>query len=293
MRLIRTHAALLGVSLCSCTAAAQPEVFDNFNDGNDAGWVRFVDGLDYPDGPYSYDASSGAYTLSAAIGLPFGAEAEGPAAISNTSLAPRYSEGTWRVRFRLNSLATTAAIAARLRILPDESSVSYLLALNGHKSESMWLVKVGGRDASDDVLLATVSRAEVDVSVAADWFAELSTIGAEITFRAWPATSPRPAAPIRSLTDTDHASGQLALLAFKEPDSPSGRTSATFDDIEFTPAPPACPADFNRDGFVDFFDADDFVLAFESGDPRGDFNDDGFIDFFDFDDFVLAFETGC
>jgi hypothetical protein len=54
-----------------------------------------------------------------------------------------------------------------------------------------------------------------------------------------------------------------------------------------------CAADFNCDGFVDFFDFDDFVTAFESGDPRGDFNRDGFIDFFDFDDYVVAFERGC
>ena len=54
-----------------------------------------------------------------------------------------------------------------------------------------------------------------------------------------------------------------------------------------------CPADFNNDGFVDIFDFNDFVTAFESGDPSADFNGDGFVDFFDFNDFVTAFETGC
>ena len=58
-----------------------------------------------------------------------------------------------------------------------------------------------------------------------------------------------------------------------------------------------CPADFNADGFLDFFDYDDFVNCFESGtcgDGRSaDFNSDGFVDFFDYDDFVSAFETGC
>jgi endo-1,4-beta-xylanase len=60
---------------------------------------------------------------------------------------------------------------------------------------------------------------------------------------------------------------------------------------------PACPADFNADGFLDFFDFDDFVACFEgSACPPGksaDFNADGFVDFFDFDDFVAAFEAGC
>ena len=58
----------------------------------------------------------------------------------------------------------------------------------------------------------------------------------------------------------------------------------------------SCPsADFNGDGFVDFFDYDDYVACFEGTCPPGldaDFNGDGFVDFFDYDDFVFAFE-GC
>ena len=60
---------------------------------------------------------------------------------------------------------------------------------------------------------------------------------------------------------------------------------------------PICPADFNADGSVDFFDYDDFVNCFEGGTcPTGrtaDFNDDGSTDFFDYDDFVVAFEQTC
>ncbi len=60
---------------------------------------------------------------------------------------------------------------------------------------------------------------------------------------------------------------------------------------------PPCPADFDQDGFVDFFDFDAFVACFE-GDPcppgsSADFDQDGFVDFFDFDAFVTAFEAGC
>jgi hypothetical protein len=60
---------------------------------------------------------------------------------------------------------------------------------------------------------------------------------------------------------------------------------------------PACPADWNLDGFLDFFDYDEFVRCFETADCgwRGsaDFNEDGFADFFDYDAFVEAFENGC
>lgn len=56
---------------------------------------------------------------------------------------------------------------------------------------------------------------------------------------------------------------------------------------------PACPADYNADGFADFFDFDAFIADFEAGRPCADFNRDAFIDFFDADEFVLAFEAGC
>ncbi|QOI99362.1 MAG: hypothetical protein HRU70_02190 [Phycisphaeraceae bacterium] len=60
---------------------------------------------------------------------------------------------------------------------------------------------------------------------------------------------------------------------------------------------PRCPADFNDDGFVDFFDFAAFVDCFEGFEcPPGrdsDFNRDGFVDFFDFQDYVDAFDAGC
>jgi hypothetical protein len=54
-----------------------------------------------------------------------------------------------------------------------------------------------------------------------------------------------------------------------------------------------CPADFNQDGIVDFFDYLDFVAAFAAFDPLSDFNADTVIDFFDYLDFVAAFSSGC
>jgi len=54
-----------------------------------------------------------------------------------------------------------------------------------------------------------------------------------------------------------------------------------------------CSADVSCDGFLTFEDFDEFVFAFESGDPRADFNLDGFLTFEDFDEFVAGFEAGC
>jgi hypothetical protein len=76
-----------------------------------------------------------------------------------------------------------------------------------------------------------------------------------------------------------------------------GRTGTDSVTITVEEGAPACPADFNGDGFLDFFDYDDFVNCYENGVcPPGktaDYNNDGFVDFFDYDDFVSAYESGC
>ncbi|MEK6702944.1 MAG: hypothetical protein AABZ53_11815 [Planctomycetota bacterium] len=68
-------------------------------------------------------------------------------------------------------------------------------------------------------------------------------------------------------------------------------------DFVLTGGLPPCPADFNQDGAVDFFDYDEFVTCFEGlACPPGvtaDFNNDTAVDFFDYDEFVVAFETPC
>lgn len=66
---------------------------------------------------------------------------------------------------------------------------------------------------------------------------------------------------------------------------------STTANARIDPAP--CRADFNADGFLDFFDYDEYVEAFESGSDFADVNRDGFIDFFDYDEYVLLFEAGC
>ncbi len=55
----------------------------------------------------------------------------------------------------------------------------------------------------------------------------------------------------------------------------------------------ACPADFDRDGYLTFEDFDAFVGAFEMGDWVADFDGDGFLTFEDIDALVAAFDRGC
>ncbi|MCC6970914.1 MAG: hypothetical protein IT434_11915 [Phycisphaerales bacterium] len=54
-----------------------------------------------------------------------------------------------------------------------------------------------------------------------------------------------------------------------------------------------CPADFNRDGFVNGNDYDAFAELFDTADPDADFNADGFVNGNDYDEFADHFDTGC
>jgi len=75
----------------------------------------------------------------------------------------------------------------------------------------------------------------------------------------------------------------------------NGIIGAFLDDVYLEPIVSCPSADFNGDGFVDFFDYSDYVACFEGACGPGlnaDFNQDGFIDFFDYSDFVFSFE-GC
>lgn len=83
-------------------------------------------------------------------------------------------------------------------------------------------------------------------------------------------------------------------LRFVARDLGSGSVvEAAVDEVSVFVTSCPCPADFNSDGTLDFFDYLDFVAAFSGNASNADFNADTVVDFFDYLDFVAAFSTGC
>lgn len=56
---------------------------------------------------------------------------------------------------------------------------------------------------------------------------------------------------------------------------------------------PACAADLNNDGEINFFDVSVFLSAYNAMDPIADFDNNGSFNFFDVSDFLGAFAAGC
>lgn len=54
-----------------------------------------------------------------------------------------------------------------------------------------------------------------------------------------------------------------------------------------------CPADFNGDGVLNFFDVSRLIVAYNKQDPAADINEDGLINFFDIAMFMTDFTNGC
>ncbi|GAB4382752.1 MAG: hypothetical protein Kow0022_00960 [Phycisphaerales bacterium] len=86
-------------------------------------------------------------------------------------------------------------------------------------------------------------------------------------------------------------SGEAGLIA---------RYGYTTSSLQVIPAtawfhgqPPACPADVNGDGLLDFFDVSAFLTAFAEGDPTADWLADGRLDFFDVQAFLGDYAAGC
>lgn len=66
------------------------------------------------------------------------------------------------------------------------------------------------------------------------------------------------------------------------------------DALYFVSIPgPACPADFDGNGFVNGDDYDAFVSAFDTGGPTADLDGNGFVNGDDFDLFAARFVAGC
>ncbi|MDX2145948.1 MAG: GC-type dockerin domain-anchored protein [Planctomycetota bacterium] len=99
---------------------------------------------------------------------------------------------------------------------------------------------------------------------------------------------------VKLLVGVDHG-GTLPASILEAAVTRGGTSPQPFPPILISniAVPNPCPADFNGDGQVDFFDYLDYSLAYSQEDPSADLNGDGQVDFFDFLDFAVAFDEGC
>ncbi len=116
----------------------------------------------------------------------------------------------------------------------------------------------------------------------------------DLTELGWTGTSPIKVVAFINGSGNDYLSNQIAG-GMPDGYGNLGEPST----VDFTQIPGnqyvviPCPADFNRDGFVNGDDYDAFASLFDVADTGADFNHDGFVNGDDYDAFASHFDLGC
>jgi hypothetical protein len=167
--------------------------------------------------------------------------------------------------------------------------------LNADRSASKFEIPCTNVTASNSYYRGVTYHSGESAAMNAPWVHAASASGISwstpFTFAQNPNTSALrwgTAATFSITTDTPPTTGTASLTYFN-----TAGTLALNGILIPSNGSASCPADFNGDTTVDFFDYLDFVAAFSASDPSADFNGDAVIDFFDYLDFVAAFSSPC
>ncbi|MCA9262338.1 MAG: hypothetical protein KDA60_00755 [Planctomycetales bacterium] len=221
-------------------------LIDNFNDGNDDGWIRLDFTLDEPSGPGIFDASSGAYNLDTT-----GSVDEGRGGLLTSmwteSIAPQFSNGLLRATIRANESRTVPFLL--LRAPPGETDPYY--AFGGDVRSGLFFID---NSSEVSVMQAAPGVFREDES----WIIEAGAVDengvTRLTMKVWRPGTTEPTAPQLTVLDvTPLAPHRFGLGAWVP--MAGSRTSATFDDVSFRLVVPACDFDYNGACNVDDIDA--------------------------------------
>lgn len=83
---------------------------------------------------------------------------------------------------------------------------------------------------------------------------------------------------------------EVRMIAMR---SGGSSTDCFFDNLCLLIDGADCPADFNGDGMLDFFDVSAFLDAFINSMASADLNEDGQLNFFDVSTFLVSYAAGC
>jgi hypothetical protein len=245
---LATVLALAGLLLTE--ASAELTLLDDFNDGNDDGWLHAADlGFDLnegkPWGPSIYDASSFAYHLSTTGPVPladpvlfppgdpaiFDPLDSGlvPAAWGASTTDRRFDNGIVRVKFRTGNVGTIADLFVRTAGPGDY----YAFSAPGPFGFFNFLVGEGGAATRLEVMPGVV------FTPGDDWWSEIRYVGDTFEWTVWKDGEVRPAAPQLVVQDSTYSSGLIGVSAsvFTNNIAAPMPTDVTFDDFHFAAIP--------------------------------------------------------
>lgn len=255
-RLIFPMSALVFGLLASATpfsASAEPELIDDFEDGDDAGWIHIdlLEGTSF--GPTIYTVENGSYCIRSSAPLPFISVFVGTGALWELSTVDtRYSNGF--VRAAVTPSNEMSLIDVPMRVTP--CTPSGLAGYNFYLDHSQTAIGISRLNC--DGTVDEFSDAFFFSEPGFTYVLEAGAVGTALTLRAWALGAPEPNTPQVAVFDATHSQGAFGLAVYNNAFANGEQLDACFDDVVFTPPP--CIGDVDTDGDVDLQDLA-FVLA--------------------------------
>ncbi len=246
---------VIAIGLVTSVEAECP--VDNFDDGNDEGWIHC--------GTWSkhqkpvWDASSGSYCL----GLTDPVREPPPPPLSvagewtHAGTDPRYDNGCVRVSFRAG---TAAAGTWRSHFVVSLRSDCKNAGYKAMLGPSLGRISIYRRLA----LLADAWDSSFEEGRA--YRAEFCATGTQLSLKYWVLGEDEPAEPQLRATDKQFNHGNIGVGVFIENDNQGPILRACFDDVRFVPSA-HCMGDVDCSGAVDFADLRTTVSAWGSYTP--------------------------
>lgn len=259
-----------GGSLASASerARACPEILGDFNgDGNfdDADVRYFADGLHLING--QLDRRAGFIAVDNAFGGNF---------FGTTLATGSYQNGASRADIA-GSLPTRGWAPNGYDGVVDANDIDYVFANFGVWSDLLDAVAIDlSADMNGDLIVDLADVAEIVEQVLGTEFGDVNLDG------------------VVDAADLAIANANIGQTGGWADGDMNGDGIVDAADIAIITGTTSCPADFNGDSVVNFFDVLAYTAAFNAGDASADLaNPIGTLNFFDFLEFVSIFNTGC
>lgn len=94
-------------------------------------------------------------------------------------------------------------------------------------------------------------------------------------------------APYASASYNPHDGGFSAVS------QASVNTASQYRGVWLFRAPPACEADLNADGLLNFFDVSEYLALYNAQNPQADLTGEGELNFFDISAYLALYNAGC
>lgn len=278
MRTTALAACLCGLAIPPA-AYSQTILIDDFEDGDDADWMRISSRGGDQYGPPVHEVVEGPYSkeyrLSRDGVIPkdkFGFVVS----TWNGEHASDLSDGYLRARLRTEEEPTQIALFMRLTGSLDDGFNGYWFG-GDTKAGMFSIMKLDG-----GLWPIAPETPQVAFGPNEDWMLEAGAIGNRLSLKVWEYGEPEPEAPQWEAIDDSFSSGSVAVFTNVTHQRSEVDTTidARFDDLYFDFA--YAPGDANGDGLVDLVDFSLLKASFGTDDVFTDFDESGVVDLVDF-----------